>query len=110
MIWAQGETCRVCCRQGGATGEDGDPPDGFPPFFSLLRLILPDQSLMPTPSAIPAGGAQVSHMLPGVDRAFSEQKAGTPGCVRVYRLHPGEPRVAFYHDHNPSHFKAINLF
>lgn len=35
-------------------GEEWDPPDSFPPSF-VLRLILPDQSLMPATSAIRAG-------------------------------------------------------
>lgn len=97
MIWAQGEIslCRVSCRKGGALGEDGDPPDGFPPFFSLLRLMLPYRSLMPTPWAIPAGGAQVSHTVPGTAPSPS-RRPGTPPavCVNV-QIASREPRVAF---------------
>lgn len=97
--------------------------DGFSPSF-LLRLILPDQSLMPTTLA------QLSHILPRIasqsrpwDSLGGVCIACVHVCVRVCEcvqvsqvgallslgLHPGECRVASYHDHIPSLFKVINL-
>ena len=61
MIWRQGESnfWLVCCWWGRPFGDEKDPPDVFSPSFFLLRLTLPDQSLMPTAAAIQAGGVQV---------------------------------------------------
>lgn len=89
MIWGQGELsfCRVCCRQGEAFGEEGDPSDGFPPSFSLLRLSLPDQSLMPAPSATLAVAAQTSHILPSITPSQSRRPWDSPGlCVQGSQL------------------------
>lgn len=92
----------------------GGSPDGFPPSFSLLRLILPDQSLVPTASTVHAGGAQVSHILPRIPHPQSRSPWDAPGgCVGMYRfLSWGlccHPEWLSCHDHIPSHFRAINL-
>lgn len=52
--------------RGGTFREEGNSPDGFPPSLSLLRLILPDQSLMPAVSTLHASGAQVSSIPPRI--------------------------------------------
>ena len=90
MIWREGEInfYRVCCRLERAFGDEEDPPDGFPPSFSLLRLTLPDQSEADSCSHPSKRCSSFSH--PTQDLSFSEQEAlGLPPgdvCVCVYRF------------------------